>query len=387
MKKILIIVSGIIVILIIVGIWAYLFVFGKPTDGNGGIFSNFGFGGDEPVITDSTPSIVDTSPVDQSGAPQRLRQLTTRPVAGAVFIDGGIRYVERGTGHMYDIMFSSGQETQVSSFTIARVVDANFSEDGNRVALTTESLVGTNVYIGSLTKGDDGSQEISGTYLPEGAREVAFSKDGMDVYYLSDSTTGSSGYAYTVGEETSDLIFTVPFRDIHVVWSNNVYVYTTPSANDIGYVYEIKNGALRAAAPGAKGLMVTPYDGGWVTSESYNGGILSTAYEDGVEYILPVSLFPEKCVDDPKATSTILCVIPGNLQGSFPDDWYTGKTALVDVLVTVDVLDSKADLISNFYLETGRNIDVARIGADENGRYLYFINKNDDTLWMYDMTL
>ncbi len=134
--------------------------------------------------------------------------------------------------------------------------------------------------------------------------------------------------------------------------------------------------------------MAMTYDEGVVVSTSDNNGILSVAHENGEEFVLPISLLPEKCVDDPHATSTLYCAAPFQMQPAmYPDAWYKGTLALSDALWKIDIANTEATLISNFLSESGREIDVLKIGADSSGKYLYFINKNDDTLWLYDLTL
>ncbi len=37
--------------------------------------------------------------------------------------------------------------------------------------------------------------------------------------------------------------------------------------------------------------------------------------------------------------------------------------------------------------ESGREIDVSELHIDTDGQYVYFVNKNDGTLWLFDTTL
>jgi hypothetical protein len=41
--------------------------------------------------------------------------------------------------------------------------------------------------------------------------------------------------------------------------------------------------------------------------------------------------------------------------------------------------------MSDLFAESGRQIDVLKIGIDPLDTYLYFINKNDNTLWIYEI--
>jgi hypothetical protein len=51
----------------------------------------------------------------------------------------------------------------------------------------------------------------------------------------------------------------------------------------------------------------------------------------------------------------------------------------------IDTFTGEVELVSDFTYASGRNIDIAQIGIDTEGERLYFINKNDNTLWMYTL--
>jgi hypothetical protein len=138
MKKLLLIL-GVVLILLLGAAWAYVFIYGVPENAEE-IFGRFDRAGDAPVFTGDENSgdidVGDRSDGMNEGVVSRLRQLTTRPVAGAIFTPEGIRYVERGTGHVYQIDLVSGGERMVSGTTLQRTIRAIFSPNGNYVALT-----------------------------------------------------------------------------------------------------------------------------------------------------------------------------------------------------------------------------------------------------------
>lgn len=386
MKKTLLITFGTILILLIVGVWLYLFINGAPKNA-GEVFSNFGFGEKSaPVFSGGdSPSVVDTAVVTDSGAPQRLRQLTTRPVAGAVFIDGGIRYVERGTGNVYDVMFNNGKELLVSNTTIPRAVDALFSTDGERVAIIYEENGSRKTVVGSVVTNGEG---FDGKVLPAGAREVAFNVDQDAFDYLLSVPDGSSGYKYNMDKNTSTELFSIPLRDIHVLWGNSIYVYTSPSASQNGYLYRVDKNKLTFVTSGAPGLSAILFGEGYVVSTLINSVFGSEVHSTTSIYPLPISLFPEKCVSDMGASGELFCAAPQRqLSGEYPDLWYKGVSSLNDLLWFVDTTNQSVRVLSNPVMEMGREIDVAQIGMSSEKNSLWFINKNDDTLWMFDLSV
>jgi hypothetical protein len=91
MKKSLLITIGILTLLIVIGIWAYLFMYGAPKNADE-VFARFGIGGNEEIIpVPLEDTRIDVTSESEPNVPKRLRQLTTRPVAGAAFDLDGIR--------------------------------------------------------------------------------------------------------------------------------------------------------------------------------------------------------------------------------------------------------------------------------------------------------
>ena len=110
MKNPLLITIGLVLIVLVLGVWLYLLFFGTP-DTADEVFSDLGFDiASQPVnvVAPEIPAASDTF-VDTAG--EKLRQITTRPVAGFVsFFSSStdlVRYAERGTGHIYELNIST----------------------------------------------------------------------------------------------------------------------------------------------------------------------------------------------------------------------------------------------------------------------------------------
>ncbi len=385
MKKTLFITIGAIIILLIVGVWVYLFMYGTPKSSDE-VFARFGFGEEvpPPVIPEATT--VDVSSETSVGAPQKLKQLTTRAVAGATFTGTGILYVEQGTGHLYQINLTSGGETLISGTTIPQAREAVFSEGGAYVAITSAAGVGERTVVGEVTL-ENGPGTLEGVALPDGATEVAFSETLGTMYYLLKESGGSSGYSYNIEREVGTKLFSIPLRDVDVLWGSPLYVYTTPTATQTGYVYKIVKGTLQYVTSGGTGLMAFVSGGDVVVTKGDLASIVSSVSISGAKTTeVPLTLIPEKCVS--VATSTY-CATPSTSLNTreFPDSWYRGEITYSDILWSVNTDVGSGVLLSNFKKESGREIDVVKIGADAKGERVWFVNKNDNTLWMFDTTL
>ena len=388
MKKTLLIILALLISLSIVSVFVYLMVFGKPKDSSE-VFAKFGLGNNStissnPSNTASTPQNTNTT---VNVAPAKLQQLTTRPVAGAYVSDEHVRYVEQGTGHVYEINLTTGKETLISGTTIPQTVNALFSHDGTYTAITAFTPTGTKTIVGDIIVDDKNGGKINGVSLPENAREVQFTTQGNGVYYLMKDNTGSVGYIYNIEKKTSGILFNIPLRDVHVLWGNPLYVYTTPTNNQTGYIYKIDSkSTLRYVASGMRGLLVFRYsDGLALTSVLKDKSTIYTIDTEGTVSTQALPYIPEKCVSEPTKNTLVFCGVPKNsIAATFPDNWYMGVVSSVDTLWSMDPYTGEAKPILDLLAESGQEIDVSRIGISESGSLIYLINKNDNALWLYD---
>jgi hypothetical protein len=382
MKKTIIIAIGTILILVVIAVWAYLFIYGTPQSSDE-VFARFGLGKDAtPVVAENNPS--DSVGVETVGAvKQKLKQLTTRPVAGAAFTGNGIVYVEQGTGHIHHLNLSSGSESLISGTTIAGAREAYFSPRGTHVAIARILDGVTKTIVGGVPL--EGGGNLEGVSLPDGASQIQFDSTGDTLYYALKDSSGTSGYSYAIEGESGGRLFQIPLRHIRLLWGTPMYVYTTPTATQEGYLYKISGGNLEYVANGGFGLLGFRTADEILITKHVGDKVLSYAITPSKVLDLPLSLIPEKCVE---AGASLYCAVPDNIPNSryFPDNWYKGVVSLSDALWNVNVLNGEATLVSDFLSESGREVDVRAMGANEAGTAVYFINKNDNTLWMYDMT-
>ena len=154
MKRTFFIIGAFAIILVVGIIWIYLFLFGAP-ENTDEIFAQFGIGGNAPISQGTGATIpTDNFVIVEDMQTNTLRQLTTRPIAGMAFIDENtVRYMERGTGYIYDLPLNGGAEQQVSYTTHSKVTSAHFSEEGNRVIYETETTTGQQISVGVIGKG------------------------------------------------------------------------------------------------------------------------------------------------------------------------------------------------------------------------------------------
>lgn len=391
MNRALIITVGIIIIILVLGIWIYLMLFGTPKDG-GEVFANLGFDLSQQSTTITPP--VDSTPLDTLVDTQSniaLRQLTTRPVAGFAFASTSagqaVRYVERGTGHVYEINLESGVENILSRTTIPKVSGAVFSPDANTVALTSYEDYTSSVFVGTI----GGNTNLIGVSLQPNAKNIAFSSDNELLYTVSLHGT-TKGFVHNLSTLAQSELFSMNYTNLDIGWGSgldSIYLSTKPSQELEGFIYTTKNNILTPVTPSAYGLSALFSNNFIVTTSIREGSYVSVAIDDAkTAHDLPILTLKEKCVFDAHSPNHIWCAAPvGNTSASFVEDWYKGVVISEDYLWLVDITKKTAQLYADPKSLTGRSIDVKDINSNTEGNVLTFTNKMDHTLWLYDLSV
>ncbi|NCN52720.1 hypothetical protein GW943_02845 [Candidatus Parcubacteria bacterium] len=395
MKKTLIITIGVLILILVVGVWAYLFMFGTPKS-TGEVFANFGLGNNDAVTTPTTTNDGTSLPISDSVfnnviEARTFQQLTTKPVAGMTFVGSTtIRYMEQGTGYIFDIDTETGTERQVVGNTFTKVRSAVFSLDGTSVALTRDEGRASRITVGTIVEGE-GRDTLRSVNLPLGSSEPHFSTTATSTFnYLYTTAAGGTGHAYNVLTGNDSVLFTIPFTSAHILWGTHTYVYTKPTAELAGYVYEIKNGSLGFVTNGGTGLMATAYAGGVITTLSNSPTMFSSVnpQSGGDSSTLPVSVIPEKCTFLDRIPNELVCAVPATLpdDATYPDDWYKGVISFADRFWLIDTANGSARLVADPTADAGRDVDVLKLEVNGEGTQFLFINKNDNTLWLLNLT-
>jgi hypothetical protein len=127
-KKTIYIIISVVLVIILALLFSY-YLLAKNPDGStpsvNNVFKNFfPFGGDPVTNNDGTPSDNndDTPPPVTTDFTQKLRKITSEQVAGAGLVDvkagSVLRYIERATGHIYEVELFSPRAGRISNTTI-----------------------------------------------------------------------------------------------------------------------------------------------------------------------------------------------------------------------------------------------------------------------------
>lgn len=388
MNRPIIITAGIAILLVVLGVWIYLIFFGAPKS-SGEVFANLGFnlpsqGTTIQPTTDTGAAIEDL--VDTTTG--SLRQLTTRPVAGfmATTTPEGekIRYVERGTGHVYEIALKTGVENIISRTTVPQAATAVFNKNATVVAVTSYQDYTQTTLVGSIKNGS-----LESTQLEPNADNVSLS--GGNVYYTIIRNDTTVGYQHNLSSGVRNEVFTFAFTNLDVWWgeqSIDAYLIPKPAVSLPGYVYTVTNNQIIPLDVQGVGLSTLIENGRIVASSIVGDAVVSRLYKsDGTPSTVPLTVLKEKCAFDLQNPNYLWCAAPaGNLSGTTLFDWYMGVAALNDYLWLVNLESQTAALTAAPEKLIGRSLDIIDLAQSATGTAVLFKNKFDQTLWLYDLT-
>lgn len=393
MKQQVLIISGAIIIFLLVAVWVYLLFFGTPK-GVQDVFSDLGIVGEE------TNEIIEEEIVTENTETedQELRQLTTKEVAGFVEVNEPDRdlnllpiiyYAEKGTGHIFSINLETGEENRISGTTVPETNVAKISPNKDWVVFGKHSHTKTfPLVIGKLNT--DSEMEIEDFLTTVG--QFTLSAKGDELMYTTLEQSGLSAHNYNLNTGKSSDIFDLPFFEATIQWgsgSNDThYAYPKPSYLFEGYLYKIKNKQISRLPASGFGFSALTNDSIIAYNKTKNQTLLGNIYnyDTKTNKEIPLVTLPEKCVLGEK-TANLICAQDQetSLSFDFPDNWYKGNFNFKDSLWLINGEDLSATLLVDIFAKTNREVDAINLAIGNTERAVYFINKIDNTLWMYEL--
>lgn len=378
-NKPLIITIAIGILLLALGSWLYLFLFGTPQS-SGEVFTDLGIvpSGEQTVNPATTqPTEPEETTVDTK-SDQELHQLTLRPVAGYVATADTVRYVERGTGHVYEINVNSGSEERISNTTVPLVTDAHFSDSGEHVVLVGKQANQRQVTVGRIANGS-----LETNPLPPTAQNIAVLGTSTVRYTLSDRRS-TVGYDYDIASNSQQELFRIPLSAVAVSYAkDSIQITNKPAVELEGSIFTITNGQLTPIGVTAFGLTSLFGTNWYALTFNSNDEIISRAvrWDGSQSFTLPITVIPEKCVWQ---SGLLYCAAPLAVAShTFLEDWYKGITRSNDALWRVNPLTESASLLANPSTDVGRPLDMDMVSITTTNNIL-FTNRLDSTLWMYE---
>lgn len=367
--------------------------FGTPSEDSGTPF------GVSDSYVGEIPPTGQSGATPTSGETAKLFRLSSAPVAGFVAYARAtstlVRFVDRGTGHIYDALLpaKAGEKfnvTRITNNTLSPVYEATFRSDASSLLIRLLDEAGNeNNLLLTLTAPKATSTDlytISSVSL-RGDIESPLAGAGNTLYYVASDSGAVSSISFQ-GDGVRSL-WTSGLKSWRVgSLGANLLLTTKASAEVPGYAYSTTSaGSLPAKLLGPlSGLSAIGNKPGNKLLYSYTSGnrtlmrvrTLSTGTEASIE---PGTL-AEKCVWGTQSADVFFCGTPISAPGGEePDDWYQGKVSFNDYVWRYDTKSEVSTLIVEPQDEFNVSLDVFRPALSPDESYFVFINKRDLSLW------
>jgi hypothetical protein len=403
-KRIIFIFIAIVLILLAVSLAGYYFIIQNGTGGGNGS-GGFSFKSFLPFGGDSNPPAEETgndggdngNATTTGEAPddftRKLRELSSEPVAGAGVVDikAGtiVRYIEKATGHIYEVQLFSPVHDRISNTTIPLAYDAiwtaNASSTIARYLEDDDNTVDTYSLILKPNAGTATSTEntISGIAFPGGISDV--SVYGNSVFYLQQSGAFSQGYISLIDGTKKKLIWSSALKELNSQFANDkiVALATKPYKGVDGFLYfvDTASGAVKKVLSGIPGLSALVSGNGtsvlYLEQDNNDLRLFSFDTQTGTATEITPQTFPEKCAWSRKDAAIAYCAVPRSTLNS---------DSLSDDIWKYDLKNGTSQIVENLETDAGQGIDVEKPLLSASEQYLVFINKADGSLWSLDLT-
>ncbi len=330
---------------------------------------------------------------------KRLRKISSEPVSGAGTSDNRIgtiiRYIEKATGHIYEVETFSPKVARISNTTIPLSYNAiwgsrpdalvaRYLEDDNQT-MSTYSLIIRSTSTTTINT-------TSGIIFPENISDL--SVFGENIFYLVEDINSSSGFSSNFEGTKKKQIWDSEIKEFNSQFVNNrtVALTTRPHQGISGFLYfvDTENGSVKKILGDIKGLTaLVNSDLSKILYTELGTGISTKILknDDKTVNVLPSETFPEKCVWSKRNKDKLFCATPKTaLLANSLTSWYKGLISFNDEIYSFDTKNIALEKVIDLENESGEKIDVMKPILSENEQYLIFINKIDNSLWSLDLT-
>lgn len=402
-KKNILLISSLVLGLIFVGLVVYLLSINSKATSTGGISvfrKFFPFGGDTVIVDDENNTATSTpkeeAPVNSENFKQSLRKISSEPVAGAGTLDikSGtiVRYVEKATGHIYEVELFSPKHERISNTTIPLTYDALWGNKNNSLVARYLNSDDAQVESYYLTLNNSSSTEntLKSIALPKNIEDV--SSFGANFFYLVQNTNSSTGYVSDFNGKNK-MIWSSDIKELTTQFVNSkiIALNTKPAQKISGYLYFVDT------ATGQNRRILGDISGLTTLSDPLGEKIALLSQDDSVRFMFytvktkayvdinPIT-FPEKCVWSKKDTNVLYCAVPKDyISGNSLISWYKGLISYSDDIWKYDLKNNVSTIVGELSKASLVDIDVIKPVLSENEQYLVFINKKDNSLWSLDL--
>lgn len=312
-----------------------------------------------------------------------------------------VRYVAKGTSNIFDAFADTLETRRLSSTTVPRVHEAFFANQGKTVFLRSLEADNTTIdtFIGKITEpivGGDSLPELSLQSMPKNILDLSISPTGQQILFLLPSGENILGFTTDLDGKNQKKVFSSPFTGWLSQWATpNKLIFTIKATGyATGYAYgtDTTKGDFTKLAGPITGLttLLSPDGRYLLMSRSTQSGPALAIMNMETKKIRDLNLktLPEKCVWT-RSSLSVYCAVPAVIPAGkvYPDNWYQGTVSFTDSFWLVDAggVYNNQQIFSPIP-EGGEATDGVQLYVDTTNRYLYFINRDTQILWQYDLS-
>lgn len=393
-KKTLIIIGSIIIIALLV-LWGYLLFFNNNNTENVNDVTSLPQAELGGFTTSGEGENVIENYIEE--AKEKLTHITTKKIAGfseiiAPFSEAmpTIYYVEQGTGHIFSYTPDNKEEKRVSGTTLSGIDRAVVSPKGDYIAFSKKSNTKNRPFVLGEIKADE--SRVDTFNFSKEVDDFEFDVAGDNLFYSTRGDFGLEGFSYNLSTNVHKKLFSLPFFEATIIWgkavNDPIYAYPKPSYLLEGALYEIKNNnivRLSVSGNGFTGLAnnkVIAYSVYNPQERKQNNFLLNRS--DNSKKGTDILFLPEKCLIA-KSSYTMFCAVNESVSKNttLPDSWYRGEVSFNDSIWQIN--EDNINVVVSIKDLSGQEIDISRLNLGFSEKALYFTNKKDNSLWMYEI--
>ena len=345
------------------------------------------------IVASSTPTYTGTTTASTSSSSKNKKTTVIKPkILGQ---EEKIRYIERGTGKIYETASSTNTNERITNSTYTRINEAFFDKKGNNVLmrglLGNSDVIQTRYGTSSLDTPTSTIMSLKTKELPYNLLSVVLSPEkDYFAYYTEQKGVGSSINISRLDGTGVFNVYKSPFREWLLSYPNKdtLILNTKPSAYSEGFAYSIniKNKVFKRLTGGQAGLttLVSPDGLNVLVGESIEGSmklsVLNLKTQSSKD--IYIRTMPEKCVWSILEKNTLFCSAGESIvYAPYPDAWYQGLVFFNDNVWKINTETMENKLVYVIKNSVKEGIDVVNPILNKNEDYLIFTNKKDLSLW------
>lgn len=341
-----------------------------------------------------------------------LRLLSDVPVGGYGILASSTttitRWVDRGRGNVFEARGNTLEVTTISNTLVPRIYQSIWNKNltafiGSTIAdeahKSSTLFAGLRAYSAKSASTTNGLEvtpfELKGKNLPANIVTYAVSPKKDKLFMLINESGTGVGYVSTFEGASMTRIFETPATQFNVEWpeDNTITLTTKGSFDQDGFLYFVNptTGKWKKVLGPIAGLSTrTSRDAKYVLASfpADEKTLLTSIYSvtSGASSDPAIRTLADKCVWGSFYKNMIYCGVPSqNIAAAYPDDWYRGYISPSDKIWQVNATTGEVRLISSLSDKANRIIDTFNLAVDDRDEFLFFMNKNDLSLWSLDL--